>query len=104
MEQKKGIKKSEFDFNNFKSFRDFINKCDYDPKKILNKKCKVSEKDYHYFLNVMFPANWINNKWDQESSFVLNECLTENIYYRFYKIKNKCWCCCERINLFEIEV
>jgi hypothetical protein len=95
-DKKKDIKK-KYDFNNYKSFSQYISKNDYDPKKILNKVCKITEKEYDHFLNVLYPAFWVNSE-NGESSFYLNECLTEDIYYKFFNLKEEYWCIVERIN------
>jgi len=95
-DKKKDIKK-KYDFNNFKSFSQYISKNDYNPKKILNKVCKIDSKTYHYFLEVLYPAFWVNEE-NGLNSFYLNECLTEDIYYKFFNLKNEYWVIVERIN------
>lgn len=70
------------------SLRKEIDKRDY--RNIEGLKCEISFKEFDYFLNVLYPLNWITEKkGNVDQSFLLNECLTENLYYKFSEIKTE---------------
>lgn len=93
--------KPKFDFKKYKDFNNFISISNYNPSKILNKYCKITHKEWSYFLEVLPPMLWYNES--NLNFFYLSECLTENIYLKFVRIFTKdkkeiYYCCCERIN------
>jgi len=71
-------------FKDYKSLSRAIHKQDF--KSIKGLKAEITEEDFNYFLNVLPPMDWLEN------SFILSECLTENLYYKFSKVDNKFYC------------
>ena len=75
-----------------------IHKRDY--QNIKGLKAQITEKCFDYFLEVLPPMNWENE--NGENSFYLSECLTENLYYKFYETNNIFYCeVCELNNIDE---
>jgi len=70
-------------YKNFEELRQEITNRDYN--NILGLKCRITAKDYNYFLEVLPPFNWINEF--PNSSFILSECLSGNLYYKFSRVK-----------------
>ena len=73
----------------YESLQEEIHKRDYENIKGL--KCVITEEQWNYFLNVLPPLNWINEF--KENTFLLSECLTENLYLKFISIEDKKFFC-----------
>jgi hypothetical protein len=70
-------------FKDYKSLSREIDKRDYE--NIEGLKAEITEKEFNHFLNVLPPINWINEY--PNNSFILSECLTENLYYKFSQVE-----------------
>ena len=71
-------------FKSYKELNKEIHKRDYENIKGL--KAEISEDEYNFFLNVLPPLKW------KDESFILSECLTENLYHKFFIEDNKYFC------------
>ena len=62
-------------FKTYEELRTEIRKRNYN--NILGLSANITEKEYNYFLNVLPPMEWRDN------SFLLSECLSDDLYYKF---------------------
>ena len=81
---------------NYKQLQAEIHKRDYE--NIEGLKAEITEQEFNYFLEVLPPLNWLEN------SYLLSECLSENLYLKFSRLNNKFFCEVVRYDLNEQEI
>ena len=85
-------------FKNFELLKAEITKRNYN--NIEGLKAEITAEQFNYFLNVLYPLNWNTEK----NTFLLNEPLTENLYYGFSQIGIKFYCEVLRYNMNKEEL